>query len=889
MQNEREKMREILAESSGGKIKGTLPESSAENMREGLAGSGVENQGKFLTDSSRNQGQDKHFLDEALLDYVKSNKYPFHMPGHKRRRPEEWIPGEEKKITKTGIGKCQIAESPGLCATGDQTKENQQSRKLAEEFEPLAAGDQIRENQQTQRSTQEPGTGAANEPTAASSRYISWSPEQIDITEIDGFDNLHHAEGILKEGQERLAALFGADKSYYLVNGSTAGILAAVCACAPRGSRILIARNCHKSVYHAVRLRELRTEYVYPQETDFGIQGSIDPEEVRRKLEEFPDTAAVVITSPTYDGVVSDIRAIAQAVHGRGIPLIVDSAHGAHFGFSGMFPEKAITLGADIAVESLHKTLPSFTQTAVLHIQKTVSSPRKQEFYRQQAGASDVRDAVSGLQETSGKGVCMQEIAEGTQEGAPDMRDAVSGLQEASGKGACMQEIAEGTQAEAPDMRDAETSRQVKEWSAQSAPKGTQRSWRILPEQIEQYLDIFQTSSPSYILMAGIDRCVRLLVQDGERLFAEFEARLLRFYKKCAGFRYVEVLDAVCFAGAEGKERAADSLRLLPSSQNTHKLGRTSDEKQFLDILPGRGIFGRDISKVLISAARAGMTGQELYDLLLHKYHLQMEMASGHYVAALTSVMDTEEGFDRLYEALAEIENTAASRLECNAGATASFEGKRKGGLREIENTATSRLECNAGATASYAGTRKGGLREIENTAASRLECSAGAAASYAGTRTDGLHENGKREGDHAGWLEERTMPLCGDAAKRIAETNDCSGERPGGWSKATPVQEEDLQMSFFTPLSLYALRKKSMEIAEALELPKKRVRLEAAAGMVSADFLCLYPPGIPIIAPGEWITEEVVALLAACRSRGMQLTGLADADNRTVWVLDKA
>ena len=843
MQNDREKMREILAESSGGKIKGTLPESSAENMREGLAGSGVENPGKFLTDSSRAQGQDKHFLDEALLYYAKSDKYPFHMPGHKRRRPEEWIPGEEKKIMKTGIGKCQIAESPGL----------------------YAASGRIGENQQTQRSIQEPGTGAANGPTAASSRFLSWSPEQIDITEIDGFDNLHHAEGILKEGQERLATLFGADQSYYLVNGSTAGILAAVCACAPRGSRILIARNCHKSVYHAVRLRELRTEYVYPQETDFDIQGSIDPEEVWRKLEEFPDTAAVVITSPTYDGVVSDIRAIAQAVHVHGIPLIVDSAHGAHFGFSGLFPEKAITLGADIAVESLHKTLPSFTQTAVLHVQKTVSSPRRQEFYGQQA-------------------------EEETQAGAPDVQDAVPGLQEALGKGACMQEVAEGTQAGAPDERDAETGRQGKKWSAQSAPKGAQRSWRILPDQVEQYLDIFQTSSPSYILMAGIDRCVRLLEQDGDRLFAELEERLLRFYKKCAGFRYVEVLDAACFADAEGKERAVEPVFQTGEARIEYRAERSGNaegkERDMHPVfrrggdsngavtkecpnvsrtcrenekaLPGRGIFGRDISKVLISAVRAGLTGQELYDLLLHKYHLQMEMASGHYVTALTSVMDTEEGFDRLYEALAEIENTAASRLECSAGATASF-----------------------------AGIRKGGLREIENTAASRLECSAGAAASFAGTRTDELHENGKRGGDHAGWLEEGTVPLCGDAVKRIAETNDRSGERPGVWSRTILAQEEELQMSSITPLVLYAPRKKRMEIAEALEVPKKRVRLEAAVGMVSADFVCLYPPGIPIIAPGEWITEEVVALITACRSRGMQLTGLADADNRTVWVLD--
>ena len=95
----------------------------------------------------------------------------------------------------------------------------------------------------------------------------------------------------------------------------------------------------------------------------------IAPDEVKRMLREYPDVKAVVITSPTYDGVVSDVEKIAEIVHEYGIPLIVDEAHGAHFGFSSFFPESAIKKGADVVVQSLHKTLPSFTQTALLHLQ----------------------------------------------------------------------------------------------------------------------------------------------------------------------------------------------------------------------------------------------------------------------------------------------------------------------------------------------------------------------------------------------------------------------------------------------------------------------------------------------------------------------------------------
>lgn len=194
-------------------------------------------------------------------------------------------------------------------------------------------------------------------------------PFTVDITEIDGFDNLHHPEGILKESMEWAARLYGADQTYYLVNGSSSGIISAVCGAVPRGGRILVSRNCHKSVYHGVYLNQLKASYVYPQEIQgLGIQGGITAEDVDKMLKRYMDTQAVLIVSPTYDGVVSDIRGIAAVVHGAGLPLIVDEAHGAHFRYGEMFPASSLDLGADVVIQSVHKTMPSLTQTALLHI-----------------------------------------------------------------------------------------------------------------------------------------------------------------------------------------------------------------------------------------------------------------------------------------------------------------------------------------------------------------------------------------------------------------------------------------------------------------------------------------------------------------------------------------
>lgn len=326
---------------------------------------------------------------------------------------------------------------------------------------------------------------------------------RIDITEIEGFDDLHHAEGVIRKAQDRAAALYGADETHFLVNGSTVGILSSILGTTNKGDQILVARTCHKSVYHAIYMNELRPVYLYPGFDDVTqLNTEILPEDVEKALEEHADIRAVVIVSPTYDGVVSDVERIADIVHRRGIPLIVDEAHGAHFGFADYFPQNSNQKGADLVIHSVHKTLPSLTQTALLHL---------------------------------------------------------------NGK-------------------------------------------LVDREKVRMYLHMLQSSSPSYVLMASIDSCMDLIENKREELFFPYIDRLKRTREKLS--------ELCCLRMAE----VADPLKIVLSVKDT------------------------------------GMTGKELYEVLLHKYHLQMEMYTGTYVIALTSIGDTEEGFERLVKAAKEID-----------------------------------------------------------------------------------------------------------------------------------------------------------------------------------------------------------------------------------------
>lgn len=194
---------------------------------------------------------------------------------------------------------------------------------------------------------------------------------RYDFTEVSGTDDLHHAEGILKDAMERTRRLVGSDRTWYLVNGSTCGNLAGVSAIVPYDGEVIVARNCHRSVFHALELRHAHPHWLWPSmEPETGIFNSVRPEEVEALLSAYPNSAAVVLTSPSYEGVVSDIRSIAELCHRHDVPLMVDEAHGAHFGLvpTAGFPDSAVHQGADLSVQSAHKTLLGMTQTAYLHL-----------------------------------------------------------------------------------------------------------------------------------------------------------------------------------------------------------------------------------------------------------------------------------------------------------------------------------------------------------------------------------------------------------------------------------------------------------------------------------------------------------------------------------------
>ena len=358
-------------------------------------------------------------------------------------------------------------------------------------------------------------------------RYGLWdeclTPYDIDITEIDNFDNLHNPEGIIKEAERLAARLYGARESIYSVNGSTGAILA-VLGLIHRGEAVLMARNCHKSVYHGVELYGLVPYYLEGETDSLGIYLSISPKEVEEALRtsafrledldkernaENPNNSGiklVVITSPTYEGVVSDIADIADICHRYGAFLLVDEAHGAHFGFDDYFPASAVSLGADFVVQSFHKTLPSYTQTAILHI-------------------------------------CTEK--------------------------------------------------------------------EKIIDKIRRQFNLIETSSPSYIFLAGMESSLNLIKDYGRELFGAYKQRLISFRENAAQLKNIRIY--------------------LPEN-----------------------VFGYDYGKLVITAG--DNLGAKLYRYLYDNHHLVMEMKSKDYVTAMTSIFDTDDGFYRLLKALMELD-----------------------------------------------------------------------------------------------------------------------------------------------------------------------------------------------------------------------------------------
>ncbi|MFK9094987.1 aminotransferase class I/II-fold pyridoxal phosphate-dependent enzyme [Bacillus salipaludis] len=192
---------------------------------------------------------------------------------------------------------------------------------------------------------------------------------KIDATELSGLDDLHSPEGAILEAETLLTELYHTTKSFFLVNGSTVGNLAMIMAVCTEGSPVLVQRNCHKSVLNALRLAKARPVFLEPElNQDWKIAAGVSVETVKQAINLYPDTKAIILTYPNYYGMTYNLQEIIDLCHLHQIPVLVDEAHGPHLIIGGPFPASAVQLGADMVVQSAHKTLPAMTMGSFLHI-----------------------------------------------------------------------------------------------------------------------------------------------------------------------------------------------------------------------------------------------------------------------------------------------------------------------------------------------------------------------------------------------------------------------------------------------------------------------------------------------------------------------------------------
>lgn len=190
----------------------------------------------------------------------------------------------------------------------------------------------------------------------------------LDITEIPGTDNLHNPQGAIMEAQQLMAQTTGADHTLFCVNGGSSGILTSILGCCTPNDRLLTVKNAHKSIYNGIILSGCKAAFISPEITPYGVCGGVSVGKLDMALNEFSDIKAVLIVSPTYEGFVSNINELAQIVHNHNKILIVDETHGSHFPFHDAFPKSAINQGADISINSWHKTLPALGQSAIINV-----------------------------------------------------------------------------------------------------------------------------------------------------------------------------------------------------------------------------------------------------------------------------------------------------------------------------------------------------------------------------------------------------------------------------------------------------------------------------------------------------------------------------------------
>jgi arginine/lysine/ornithine decarboxylase len=207
---------------------------------------------------------------------------------------------------------------------------------------------------------------------------------KLDATEITGLDDFHSPEGVILEAEELLTDLYKTEKSFFLVNGSTVGNLAMILAAVNENDVVLVQRNSHKSIMNALRLAKARPVFISPEyHEDYHVAAGLSLKAVESAIQDYPGAKALILTYPNYYGLTYDLKSIIDLAHRYQIPVLVDEAHGVHFIAGDYFPKSAVELGADLVVQSAHKTLPAMTMGAFLHFQTERVAMSKLEFYLQ--------------------------------------------------------------------------------------------------------------------------------------------------------------------------------------------------------------------------------------------------------------------------------------------------------------------------------------------------------------------------------------------------------------------------------------------------------------------------------------------------------------------------
>ena len=206
----------------------------------------------------------------------------------------------------------------------------------------------------------------------------------IDVTELSGLDDLHQPELVIAEAQMLAAELYGVQNTFFLVNGSTAGNLAMIFAACEEKKKVIVQRNCHKSIIHGLHLVGAETIFISPEwDADVCVASNVSYNTVKKTIELHPDAAALILTNPNYYGMAIDLSEVVELAHSYHIPVLVDEAHGAHFILGSPFPKTAVACGADLVVQSAHKTLPAMTMGSYLHFNSHLIDEDRVKYYLQ--------------------------------------------------------------------------------------------------------------------------------------------------------------------------------------------------------------------------------------------------------------------------------------------------------------------------------------------------------------------------------------------------------------------------------------------------------------------------------------------------------------------------